>query len=104
MKLAPFISGIFGVLGFSLSLLAGATADNTLEAILTRALLCCFVCYTIGYGVGLIAQQVSLEHARAISKAAAAEDEATERKRLEDLAAEAAASAESAAASAAALK
>jgi len=97
MKLAPFISGIFGVLGFSLSTLAGASADNPLETILTHALLSTAICYAVGYGVGLIAQQVSLEHAGAISKAVKAEDEATERKRLEDLAAQAAAGAETAA-------
>jgi hypothetical protein len=97
MQLGAFISGVFGTLGFSLSVLAGASADNTLEAVLLRAVACALVCYAVGYVVGLIAQQVALEHAGAISKAVAAEDEKAEQKRQEDLAAQAAAEAGAAA-------
>ena len=68
MKLGAFISGVCGTLGFALSILAGVSVDNTIEAILTRALMSAGVCYVVGYGVGLVAEQIAHEHARAVSK------------------------------------
>ncbi|HVT82130.1 MAG TPA: hypothetical protein VHM90_15920 [Phycisphaerae bacterium] len=87
MKLGTFISGVFGTLGFGLSVLAGLSAGNTVEAILTRGLLCAGVCYAVGYCVGAMAQQVSLEHAAHVSKIIADQDKAAEQKRLEEQAA-----------------
>ena len=87
MKLGTFISGVFGTLGFGLSVLAGISAGNSVESILTRGLLCAGVCYAVGYCVGAMAQQVSLEHAAHVSKIIAAQDKAEEQKRLEEQAA-----------------
>ena len=87
MKLGPFISGVFGTVGFGLSVLAGLCAGNSVEGVLWRALICGTVCYAVGYGVGLIAQQVSLEYAAHISKVVAAQDAAEEVLRLEEEAA-----------------
>jgi hypothetical protein len=53
MKLATFLSGVFGTVAFGLSLLAGLSAGNTVEVILTRGLLSAAVCYGVGYFVGV---------------------------------------------------
>jgi hypothetical protein len=90
MKLAPFISGVFGTTGFGLSVLAGVFADNPVETVLTRGLMYGAICYAIGYGVGLVAQQIALEHAKHISQTVAALDAAKETQRLEEEAARAA--------------
>jgi hypothetical protein len=84
MKLAPFISGVCGITGFGLSVLAGVTADNPVETVLTRGLMYGALCYAVGYGVGLVAQQVALEHAKHISQTVAAQDAAEEAQRLEE--------------------
>jgi pimeloyl-ACP methyl ester carboxylesterase len=102
MKLAPFISGVFGTTGLGLSILAGVYAANPLETVLTRGLFYGALCYAVGYGIGLIAQQIALEHARHISKVVAAADAAEEALRREEEAARAAEKAEKAAAMAAA--
>jgi hypothetical protein len=93
MKLTPFIAGTFGTIGFLLSLVAGMVADNEVEAILIRAMLFAVVCYVVGYGVGVVAERVSAEHAVQLAKKVAAEDAAAETARLER---EAAADAEAA--------
>ncbi len=84
MKLGTFISGVFGTLGLGLSVLAGLSANNSVESILTRGLLCAGVCYAVGYCIGLIAQQVALEHAAHVSKIIAQQDKADEQKRLQE--------------------
>jgi hypothetical protein len=84
MKLGTFISCVFGVLGFGLSVLAGISAGNSVESVLTRGLLSAVVCYAVGYFVGLIAQQVALEHAARVSRAIAEQDKAEEEKRLRE--------------------
>ena len=100
MKLGSFISGVFGTVGFGLSVLAGVFTGNSVEAILTRGLLSGAVCYAVGYAVGIIAQQVALEHAGHVSKLVAEQDAADEAKRLEDEADRAAQAATAAAATA----
>lgn len=105
MKLGPFISGIFGTLGFGLSVLAGIATGNTIDAILLHALASAAICYTVGYFAGVIAQQVALEHAAHLSKIVATQDAQAETQRLEEQArqdAEAAANAETTAAAVAA--
>jgi len=105
MKLAPFISGVFGTLGFGLSVLAGVGAGNATDAILTHALMSAAICYTVGYFAGIIAQQVAFEHAAHISRIIATQDADAETQRLEEQAkqdAEAAANAETTAAAIAA--
>lgn len=84
MKLGTFISCVFGVLGFGLSVLAGISAGNSVESVLTRGLLSAAVCYAVGYFVGLMAQQVALEHASRVSKVIAEQDKAAEDKRLRE--------------------
>ena len=96
MKLGAFIAGVFGTVGLGLSVLAGVFADNSVEAVLTRGLLSGVVCYAVGYGVGLIAQQVAFEHAGHVSKLVAEQDAADEAKRREEEAAKAAQAAEDA--------
>jgi len=86
MKLSPFIAGAFGIVGFVLATLAGLTADNTFETILWKAMMCAGVCYVVGYGVGLICEQVAREHGVAIAKKVAEADTAEELKRNEALA------------------
>ncbi len=80
MKMSSFIAGVFGTLGFVLSMVAGIFADNPLETILLKAILCAVICYIIGYIVGLMAQQVSLEHAQGLAKRVAEQDAAIELK------------------------
>jgi hypothetical protein len=86
MKLGPFISGVFGTVGFTVSVLAGIETGNSIESVLTRGLLSAGICYGVGYFVGLIAQQVALEHAHHVSKVVAAEDAAKEQRDREALA------------------
>ena len=74
MKLGTFIAGVFGAVGFALSLLSGVMSGNTMESILGRGVLCALGCYVIGYLVGLIAQQVAVEHAQQMTESVAAED------------------------------
>ncbi len=76
MKLNVFIAGVFGVLGFALSILAGLIADNSIDSILIKAILCAVICYVVGYIVGLMAQQVSIEHAQKLAKGVAESDAA----------------------------
>lgn len=84
MKLGPFISGVFGTLGFGLSVLAGIATGNSVDAILIHGLLSAAVCYAVGYFAGIIAQQVALEHAAHISRIVAAADAEEETRRLEE--------------------
>ena len=84
MKLGPLISGVFGTLGFGLSVLAGIATDNSVDTILIHGLLSAAVCYAVGYLAGMIAQQVSLEHAAHISRIVAAADAEAETRRLEE--------------------
>jgi hypothetical protein len=74
VKLASFIAGVFGTVGFALSILAGVTAGNTMESVLGRGVLCALVCYVVGYLVGLVAQQVAVEHAQHVTELVAADD------------------------------
>jgi len=96
MKLGSFLSGVFGTVGFGLSLLAGVFTGNSVEAVLTRGLCSGAVCAAVGFVVGLIAQQVALEHARHVSKIVAEQDAADEAKRLEEEASREAQAAENA--------
>lgn len=76
MNLPPFVAGVFGVVGFVVSVLAGLMADNPFEKILLRAMLAAVCCYIVGYIVGFIAGAVSREHAVALSKKVAEADKA----------------------------
>jgi hypothetical protein len=76
MKLSAFIAGVFGVLGFALSILAGLIADNSIDSILIKAIFCAVICYVVGYIVGMMAQQVSIEHAQKLAKRVADSDAA----------------------------
>ena len=74
MRLGAFISGVFGTVGFGMSVLTGIGPGNSIESVLTRGLLSAGICYGVGYLVGLIAQQVALEHAHHVSTMVAADD------------------------------
>jgi hypothetical protein len=87
MKLSAFIAGAFGVLGFVISIMAGLGAGNSVEATLLRGLLCAGICYVVGYFVGIMAQQVALEHAQHVAKVVAEEDRRREQEQAEQLAA-----------------
>jgi hypothetical protein len=87
MKLTSLIAGAFGIVGFALSLIAGVLIDNPVTTILFKALLWAAVCYAVGYFVGLIAQQVSAEHAQSLAKRVAESDAAQETKDAEERAA-----------------
>jgi len=87
MKLTSLIAGAFGIVGFTLSLFAGLLVDNPVATILFKALIWAAVCYVVGYFVGLIAQQVSAEHAQSLAKRVAESDAARETKDAEELAA-----------------
>jgi uncharacterized membrane protein len=71
MKLSAFIAGVFGVLGFALSILAGLIADNSIDSILIKAIFCAVICYVVGYIVGMMA-----EHAQKLAKRVADSDAA----------------------------
>ena len=90
MKMSGFIAGVFGTIGFVVSLFAGLIANNSVDSILWKALLSAIACYAVGYGVGLIGQQVSAEHAAMLAQKVAREDAAAEQARLEAAAEEAA--------------
>jgi hypothetical protein len=84
MKLSGFIAGIFGIVGFVLSVAAGLLVDNPLATILYKALLWAGICYVVGYIVGAVAQQVSAEHAAALARKVAEADAAQEARELEE--------------------
>src|SRR5579884_1207639 len=84
MKLSAFLAGAFGIVGFVLSLFAGLLVDNPVDTILFKGLMWAAICYAVGYFVGLIAQQVSLEHAQAIAKRVAEADADKERQEAEE--------------------
>jgi demethoxyubiquinone hydroxylase (CLK1/Coq7/Cat5 family) len=86
MKLSAFIAGTFGIVGFVLSIMAGLLVDTPVPTILFKAILWSGVCYVIGYFVGLMAQQVSMEHAQSIAKRVAESDAAKETQEAEELA------------------
>jgi hypothetical protein len=81
MKLNALFAGVFGTIGFVVSVLAGIMADNTFEGILWRALLGCGICALVGYIAGSIGQIVTKEHAVSLAKKVAEYDakEATEK-------------------------
>ena len=87
MKLTSLIAGVFGIVGFVLSLCAGVLIDNPINTILFKALIWAAVCYAVGYFVGMIAQQVSTEHAQSLAKRVAESDAAQETKDAEERAA-----------------
>jgi hypothetical protein len=94
VKLGPFIAGVFGTVGFVLSIVSGVMSGNTVELILKRGVLCALGCYVVGYLAGIVAQQVAVEHARHVTEQVAAEDArqaAAEREKQAQLEAEAAA-------------
>lgn len=74
VKLSAFIGGAFGTVGLGLSVLAGVSVSNTVENVLIRGLGCAAACYVVGYGVGLIAEQISREHAARLTDRVAAQD------------------------------
>lgn len=84
MKLNSFIAGIFGIVGFVLSIMAGLLVDNPIVTILFHALIWAGVCYIAGYIVGGVAQQVSTEHAAALAKRVAESDAARETREAEE--------------------
>ena len=84
MKLNTFIAGIFGIVGFVLSIMAGLLVDNPIVTILFNALIWAGICYIAGYIVGGIAQQVSTEHAAALAKRVAEADSARETREAEE--------------------
>ena len=75
VKLGAFIAGVFGTVGFAVSIVAGVMSDNAMESILIRGVLCAVLCYVVGYFVGLMAQQVAAEQAKRIMETVAAEDD-----------------------------
>lgn len=74
MKLGAFIAGVFGTVGFAVSVVAGVMSGNGMESILIRGVLCAVLCYVVGYFVGLMAQQVAAEQAKSIMETVASED------------------------------
>jgi hypothetical protein len=74
MKLSVLIAGIFGTVGFVVSVLAGLMADNTFDSILLKALLSSGICYAVGYMAGSIGQVVTHEHAGDLAKRVAEHD------------------------------
>ncbi|MEI8194441.1 MAG: hypothetical protein WCI73_00885 [Phycisphaerae bacterium] len=84
MRLNQFIAGCFGTVGFVVSILAGLYANNTFDAILTRAILATIACYVIGLLVGLMGQAAATEQAQRIADIVAQEDAEEEAKRLSD--------------------
>jgi hypothetical protein len=84
MKLSAFIAGVFGIIGFVLSTIAGLLVDNPVATILANALLWAGICYVVGYIVGAVAQQVSTEHAAALAKRVAESDAARETREAEE--------------------
>src|ERR1035437_3600479 len=87
MKLSSLIAAAFGIPGFVVSVLAGLFADNSIESILIKALACTVLCYVVGYFVGLIGQQVSVEHALRMAMQVSEKDKAEEQQQLEAAAA-----------------
>jgi hypothetical protein len=83
MKLNALIAGVFGTVGFAVSVLAGMMADNAFDSILWKALLSCMICGTVGYIVGSIGQIVTKEHAVALAKKVAEYDQKIEAEKEE---------------------
>lgn len=82
MRLNQFIAGCFGTVGFVVSILAGLYANNTFEAILTRAILATIACYIVGLVIGLMGQAAATEQAQRIADIVAKEDAEEEAQRL----------------------
>lgn len=78
------MAGCFGIVGFTISILAGMYADNGFAAIIGKAMLAMVVCYVVGWMVGSIGQYVAAEQAQRIAAQVAVEDaEAAAKKRAE---------------------
>ena len=56
------IAGCFSLASFGVAVLSGLASDNTASLILFRALMVMFVCYPLGWIVGMICQHVIDEH------------------------------------------
>lgn len=74
MKLNLIVAAIFAIVGFVLSVIAGLLADNTVETILWKAILCSGLCYLVGYAIGLFGQVIAQEHAATLARKVAEHD------------------------------
>ncbi len=55
---AKVIASCFALMAFACAVIVGWSVQNTTQTILWRAMLAMFVCWLIGYAVGMVAQQV----------------------------------------------
>ncbi len=55
---AKVIASCFALMAFACAVIVGWSVQNTTQTILWRAMLAMFVCWLVGYAVGLVAQQV----------------------------------------------
>ncbi|MEC9372770.1 MAG: hypothetical protein VYC34_02965 [Planctomycetota bacterium] len=54
---ARLIAGCCGLGAFAVAIVAGLAANNAADTILSRSLLSLFVCYLVGYAIGLAAER-----------------------------------------------
>lgn len=62
------IGACFAFAAFVVAVLAGLFAGNTVEMILTRALLALIVCYPIGLAMGMVCGRIVREQARVLAE------------------------------------
>lgn len=70
--LVSVLSTTCAMAGFSVALIAGLAAENTVEAILERSLISLGACYLGGYVIGYVLDGVNQEHAQKLRDSEAA--------------------------------
>ena len=58
------IAACSGLSGFAVAMLAGLSADNPADVILSRAVASLFVCYLVGGAIGFVMEQAVAEGVR----------------------------------------
>lgn len=86
MNLSGFIGACMGLVGFTVSVIAGMQADNDFSTVMFRALVASFGCYVVGYVVGMMASFVATEHAAKLADEVSKRDAAEKAKREQEMA------------------
>lgn len=74
-SLTNIISAVLGISGFLVSLSAGMFSGNSIDSVLERALVCTFLCFLAGGGIGMLLDGVLERHAQKLRIESASDDE-----------------------------
>lgn len=75
--LSKVMAGCLALAAFAVAVLAGLAAGNAAEMVLVRALMAMFLCYPVGFIIGMVCERIIASHVeeRSEEMRAEAEDE-----------------------------